>query len=115
MAMFLARQYYVQLLCLFCSLWLFMSHSIPTLTIPPPGIPGVNKVFVHKCPEAGKIFPDECPGGREKVTGQLLGGREFCFQPCHRSIEFIVSDVVNCFNIWYSEGTQRISDTFNTF
>ena len=55
------------------------------------------------------------PGGREKVTGQMPEGQEFCFQPCHRSIEFIVSDVVNCFNIWYSEVTQRISDTYNTF
>ena len=33
-----------------------MSRSIRTLTIPPPGIPGVNEIFVCKCPGAGKNF-----------------------------------------------------------
>ena len=39
-----------------------MSRSILTLTIP-PGIAGVNKIIVYKCPGAGKIFSMQMPGG----------------------------------------------------
>ena len=76
-----------------------MSRSILTLTIP-PGIPGVNKIFVHKCPGAGKKLTVKCPGAWKKLCP---------------GVGNFASDVVNCFNIRYSGGTRRISDTFNTF
>ena len=57
-----------------------MSHSIPTLTITPPGIPGVNKIFVNKCPGAGKISSDECPGAGKKLTVKCPGAGKFAFR-----------------------------------
>ena len=56
-----------------------MSRSILTLTIPPPGIPGVNKIFVHKCPGAGKKLTVKCPGAGKKLTVKCPGADNFAF------------------------------------
>ena len=61
-----------------------MSCSILTLTIPPPGIPGVNKIFAHKCPGAGKKLTVKCPGAGKKLTVKCPGVGNFAF---NRSIE----------------------------
>ena len=59
-----------------------MSRSVPTLTIP-PGIPGVNKILVHKCPGARKIFPDECPGAGKMLLDKCPEARNFfCANAC---------------------------------
>ena len=92
-----------------------MSCSILTLTFP-PGIPGINKIFVHKCPGArpGK-FSDDCPGAGKKLTAKCPGAGNFAFNLAIEISKFVVSAVFNCFNIWYFGGTRRTSDTFNTF
>ena len=56
-----------------------MSRSILTLTIPPPGIPGVNKIFAHKCPGAGKKLTVKCPGAGKKLTVKCPGVGNFAF------------------------------------
>ena len=81
----------------------------------PPGHPGGQQNFCAQMPGGGETFLDECPGAGKKLLDKCPGAGNFAFSLAIESITFIVSDVVNCFRIWYSEGTQRISDTFNTF
>ena len=66
---------------------------------------GSTKFLCTNARGPGKFFLTNARGSGKSYSTNARG-REFCFQPCHQSIKFIVSDVVNCFNIWYCEGTQ---------
>ena len=90
-----------------------MSRSVPTLTIPRASR-GSTKFLCTNARGPGKFFLTNARGpGKSYWTNTRGPGILFSALPS--KYKFIVSDIVNCFNIWYSEGTQRISDTFNTF
>ena len=46
---------------------------------PPPGHPGGQQNFVHKCPGAGKKLTVKCPGAGKKLTVKCPGADNFAF------------------------------------